>query len=605
VATAWGNLVRTARAVALAVSFLLALRCAPAAAPRGGVPPSASVPAGRVVLISFDGVAGERLDRLMDDPAKLPAGGFRRLAERGFHAVRSLPPTPSLTAVSHVTHVTGALPEKTGIVSNVLRDFTKPFPATLSGFFAPIRAETLWQAARRQGKRVGVMLYPGADGNGPERSADWMMTWPTDPVAPARLHAVAATAWRPTESAAAPRSDAPLLRTVLAFENTAHSLALLALDSTADGRVAYDRLVVQTDGGEPREVRAGEWFSVEVPSAEGRTGAWCRVLALAPDLSKTEVYVGPLSRTTGTPEWVRTLDERIGFWPGEPDSDAFGVDSGRPELFIEQTERLADFLLRSELAAIARPDWDLLLMYRPEVDEVSHEFLLVDPAQRRYTPERSAQFLGYVEKSYALVDFSLDRIEKALRPGDSIFVTSDHGMTPLVMELSVNQILHDAGLLRLDEEGRVSAASPMFAVTSSGIAHVHRNPDADAATLDRAERAIRDYRVRGDSPFDRIVRRESAGALGLQAPESGDVIVLAKPGVALSWRVRAGASPVALPRSYGGHGYRNVYPQVDATFFAAGPRIARGRADTIGSWQIAARVAQALGIDPPRQAEAP
>lgn len=558
------------------------------------------------MLLSFDGVAGERLDRLMDDPAKLPAGGFRRLAARGFHAVRSLPPTPSLTAVSHITHVTGALPEQTGIVSNVLRDFTKPFPATISGFSAPIRAETLWQAAGRQGKRVGVLLYPGADGNGPERSADWMMTWPGDPLSPGRLHAVAGTAWHPSESPGGPRSDAPLRRTVLEFGKTAHSLVLVAFDGTDDGRVAYDRLLVQSAGGARREVRAGEWFPVEVPSGEGRTGAWCRVLALAPDLSKTEVYVGPLSRTTGAPrEWVRTLDEKVGFWPGTPDSDAFGADSGRPELFLEQTERLADFLLRADLLAIARPDWDLLLMYRPEVDEVSHEFLLADPAQPRFTSERSARFLGFVERSYALVDLSLDRIAGALSPGDSIFVTSDHGMTPLFAELSVNQILHDAGLVRLDERGRISSASPTIAVTSSGIAHVHVNPDASSDALDRAERAIRDYRVRGESPFDRIVRREDAGDLRLRAPESGDLIVLAKPGVALSSRVREGASPVALPRNYGGHGYRNVYPQIDATFFAAGPGIPRARVDTIGSWQIAARVARALKIEPPRQAAAP
>ena len=30
--------------------------------------------------------------------------------------------------------------------------------------FTQNRAETLWEAARRQGKRVGSMLFPGADG---------------------------------------------------------------------------------------------------------------------------------------------------------------------------------------------------------------------------------------------------------------------------------------------------------------------------------------------------------------------------------------------------------------------------------------------------------
>lgn len=603
VTKAWTPLRETPRILPLALALLLPLGCAPAAGPRR---PAAAEPAGRVVLISFDGVAGERLERLMADPAKLPAGGFRRLAARGFHAVRSHPPTPSLTAVSHIVHVTGALPDRNGIVSNFLRDLSRPFPATISGFSAPIRAETLWEAARRQGRRVGVLLYPGADGNGPARTADWMMTWPPDPIAPPRLRALTGSDWRVSETDAAPPGDAPPRRAALGFEGTAHSFALMALDGTPDGRVRYDRLFVVSAAGDRREVRVDEWFPVEVSNASARTGAWCRVLALAPDLSKAEVYVGPLAQSTGAPrEWVRTLDEKLGFWPGTPDSDAFGADSARPELFLEQTERLADFLLRAELLALERPDWDLLLLYRPEVDEVAHEFLLADPAQPGYTPERSARFLGFVERSYALVDHSLDRIERALRPTDSIFVTSDHGMTPLFAELSVNQILHDAGLVRLDEGGRIASTSPAIAVTSSGIAHVHVNPDADEGTLARAESAVREFRVRGESPFDRIVRREDAGELNLRAPESGDLIVLAKPGVALSGRVRAGESPVAVPRNYGGHGYRNVYPQIDATFFAAGPGIPRARVETIGSWQIAARVARALGIEPPREAAAP
>lgn len=502
--------------------------------------------------------------------------------------------------------MTGALPDETGIVSNVMRDFTKPFPATISGFAAPIRAETLWEAARRQGRRVGVMLYPGADGNGPARTADWMMTWPPDPIAPPRLKALTATDWRVSEPEGANAGDAPPRRAAIAFEKTTYSFALVALDGTSDGRVAYDRLVAVSPGGERREVRVDEWFPVEVPHAAGRTGSWCRVLALAPDLSRTEIYVGPLAQTTGAPrEWVTTLDRTLGFWPGTPDSDAFGADTARPELFLEQTERLADFLLRADLAAIARPDWDLLLIYRPEVDEVSHEFLLTDEAQPRFTPERSARFLGFVERSYALVDLSLDRIVKALRPNDSIFVTSDHGMTPLVAELSVNQILLDAGLVVLDEKGKISSASPTVAVTSSGIAHVHVNPAAPRDTLDRAERAIHAFRLRGETLFDRIVRREDAGELRLRAPESGDLIVVAKPGVALSSRARKGQPVLAEPRSYGGHGYRNVYPDLDATFFAAGPGIPRARVETIGSWQIAARVARAVGMEPPRGAAAP
>jgi len=555
-------------------------------------------------LISFDGLAGTRLESMLEDARKLPTGAFRRLAARGFHAVRSVPPTPSLTAVSHITHVTGALPQATGIVSNSMLDRSGPFGATISGFFAPIRAETLWQAARRQRKRVGVMLYPGADGNGPERTADWMMTWPGDPIVPGRLHAIAAAGWSAVAEGNFPRSFSPVRLAVVGFEGIPHSITVVALDGTDDGRVDYDRVLVLPEAGERREVRPGDWFPVEVPSPEGRTGAWCKLLALAPDLGATEMYVGPLSRSTGVPrEWVRRLDAEIGFWPGVPDGDVFGENSTRPEIFLEQADRLVDFLTRADLLALSRPDWDLLLVYQPEVDETSHEFLLVDPAQSRFTPERSARLLGLVEKSYALAERSLDAIEKTLAPSDSLFVTSDHGMTAIFSDIAINRILRDAGVVTIDEKQKVASSSPVVAVAASGIAHVYRNPSADPAALDRAERALAAFRIRGASPFDRIVRRENAGGLGLNAPESGDLIVLAKPGYLF---VNAAEGDVVREsHSYGGHGYRNVYPEVDATFFAAGPGIPPGRADSIGSWQIAARVTRALGIEPPRNAAPP
>jgi predicted AlkP superfamily pyrophosphatase or phosphodiesterase len=580
--------------------FALIVGCAPAAAPRRAAPaPSAS---GRAVLISFDGVAGERLDQMLQDPAKLPAGGFRRLAARGFHAVRSVPPNPSLTAVAHITHVTGALPDVTGIVSNLMLDRTRPFPATISGFFAPIRAETLWQAARRQGRRVGVMLYPGADGKGPDRTTDWMMTWPGDPLVPGKLHVIARSRWTPVTPAESPRSFSPARKVVVPFEKTSYTIAFVALDGSDDGRVDYDRLLVLPESGERREARIGDWFAVEVPSEEGRTGAWCKLLALSPDLAKAEIYVGPLSRSTGAPrEWVRRLDRDIGFWPGVPDDDVFGEKSSRPEVFLEQTERLVDFLTRADLLALSRPDWDLLLIYQPEVDEVSHEFLLIDPAQPRFTPERSERFLRFVGRSYSLADRSLDAIERALAPGDTVFVTSDHGMTAIFAEISVNEILRGAGLVRMNAEKEVSESSPLVAVASSGITHVYANARAGSETIHCAEQILTAFRIRDESPFDRIVRREDARDLGLDAAESGDLIVLAKPGFLFTNRIRENL-PVGESPSYGGHGYRNVYRQVDATFFAAGPGVPRERVDSIGSWQIAARVASALGIEPPRNA---
>ena len=261
-----------------------------------------------------------------------------------------------------------------------------------------------------------------------------------------------------------------------------------------------------------------------------------------------------------------------------------------------------DFLTRADLLAAARSDWDLLLIYQPEVDETGHEFLLIDPRQPRFTPERSARFLGFVEQSYALADRSLDAIERALRPDDSLFVTGDHGMTAIWAEISIIDILREASLVRLDADRKVLASSPLLPVPASGIVHIYRNPRAGPDVIDRAERIVRDFRVAGESPFDRIVRREDAKDLGLQAPESGDLIVLARPGYLFAKEARADGALVGERGDYGGHGYRNVYPEVDATLFAAGPGIPHQVVDSIGSWEIAALVAKALGIAPPRDA---
>lgn len=502
-----------------------------------------------------------------------------------------------------MTHVTGALPRDTGIVSNWMLDPTRPFGTSISGFDAPVRADTLWEAARRQGKRVGVMRYPAADGKGAARSADWAMIWPGDAgLAPAQLLTPGSSAWK-ADADAVPGSFSPPRRLTVAFSKTSHVVRFVALDRTDDGRVNYDGLRVDPESGRRSEVRSEDWFAIEVNSPEGRTGAWGKLLSLAPDLSKSEIYVGGLFRSAGYPkEFVRELDLQIGFWPGPPDGDFFGAASARPEVFLEQADRLSEFLMRADLLALARSDWDLLLLYHPQVDEVGHEFLLADPRQAGYSAERAARFATLVERSYALADRTLSAIDTALAPGDTIFVTSDHGMTPIWTEIYPNEILRRAGLVRLDAGGKISSASEAVAVVSGAIAHIYLNKTADPAALPRIEGLFRDFRVEGASPFDRIMRREDAGLLGLNAPESGNLIVLGKPGFHFSRRVREREGPVGPADHLGAHGYLNTYPDLYASFLAAGPEIPRERKGLIKSWEIAGRVSRAIGMDPPRQA---
>jgi hypothetical protein len=188
-----------------------------------------------------------------------------------------------------------------------------------------------------------------------------------------------------------------------------------------------------------------------------------------------------------------------------------------------------------------------------------------------------------------------------LSSDDAIVVTSDHGMVPLRRTVYPNEVLRQAGLLRVNREGHPSPDSFAVAMAGSGVANVFVNPAAPPGTLARAEEALRRLSDGGQSPWDRLVRRADAGPLGLNAPESGDLVALARPGIGVSMSIEAGRS-FGPSRSYGGHGYRNAFRALDATFLAAGPGIARERIEEFPSWRIAGFVSRVLGIEPPRDA---
>ena len=79
---------------------------------------------------------------------------------------------PTVTATNHISIATGAYPERTNIPANTFHDTKTSLTATASGFAAPIGAEALWEAAKRQGKKVITIAFAGADGRGDDRSGD-------------------------------------------------------------------------------------------------------------------------------------------------------------------------------------------------------------------------------------------------------------------------------------------------------------------------------------------------------------------------------------------------------------------------------------------------
>lgn len=154
------NFVRGTTLAVLFNAFSLLLIIGPGAYGQG-------IPAKRVLVISLDGLD----TRYINDPDKyqLRIPTLRRLMANGVTARGMSSVYPSITYPNHTSLVTGALPSKHGIFGNSIFEAPTGIGTGTSHWLArDIKAETLWDAAKRTGKKVGMVSWPVGGGVG-----DW------------------------------------------------------------------------------------------------------------------------------------------------------------------------------------------------------------------------------------------------------------------------------------------------------------------------------------------------------------------------------------------------------------------------------------------------
>lgn len=563
------------------------------------------------MLLSLDGASAEDLHRLWRDGA-LTAGGFRQFFEKGEVAERLVPVNPTLTAVNHISLATGAVPGQTGIVSNSFHPAdAASFLERVSGFDAPIGTETLWEAGRRQGKRVGIVTWPGADGKGPKRTADWAMIYVNDAASPPDLAVLARADWTPADPAdprlRGVRSFAPILRAAL----PQRGIDLAAIDRKDDGRTAYDAIVPL--GAEKRDrpvLTAGAWGSFAWTSPGGNPGgapAWIKVLAIAPDLASTRVYLNGVFAIPSYPEtFSREIAESGLLWPGPPDdrrlSDSW---QGKPGIdlatWVEQSERFTGFFGAALRFAAARDDWDLLMGYIPTIDEAGHQLLLTDERQPGFSAARRDECAAARQRVWQAVDRELAALLRVLDLRETLVViVSDHGMLPVHTAVDPNVLLRDQALLATEEGKVVDAGTTANAVSSGAASHIYirpGNPDRARIVADLRTR-FTDWNVEGGRPIARVLTREEAGTVGLDHPNSGDLILFAAPGYTFhSGGLREGGRTAQPSSALGMHGHLAGEPGLDGIWLALGPGVQKAAIGTVRNVDVAHRVAAWLGME--------
>jgi predicted AlkP superfamily pyrophosphatase or phosphodiesterase len=121
----------------------------------------------RVIVISLDGLDARYLNRRDEYGLKIP--NLRRLMSEGATARGVVSVFPSVTYPAHTTIVTGAYPSRHGIYGNEMLDAPVETTAMRREWYwyaRDIRAETLWDAARKGGLKVGMVSWPVGVGAG-------------------------------------------------------------------------------------------------------------------------------------------------------------------------------------------------------------------------------------------------------------------------------------------------------------------------------------------------------------------------------------------------------------------------------------------------------
>jgi hypothetical protein len=428
--------------------------------------------------------------------------------------------------------------------------------------------ETLVEAARRQGKRVGVVSFPTIDNRTPRRTADFGLVW-APPLVPARIVTLTRAdfkrEWVPptwNERPLRRQSFSPVQRARIAWSAPLRvDVYLVAYDTTDDARTNYDAYFIE-DGD--REIAANEraWFAITRRTANGLQGSWSKILSAASSLDVT-IYWGSISRNQAWPESFRLLlDEEVGFWPGAPE-EMLDVDV---ETFVEQLDRLADFYTRAQTMTIARVPFDLLLGYHAEVDVAAHEFLGAPNGE----PVLRAAFVA--------ADRAIAAIAEQLRPEDALIVTGDHGLVVVEREVRLNRLLADHGF------------APRWRAYSSGaFAHLYRfsePDDSDAMATMLNESGL----------FERVEKKTVASHRN-----SGDLMAWGFPNVAV---MPEDLSPAVItPEPHGQHGGLNTHRELNPPFFAIGQGVPVGSLGEIAQTKIARFVAGLMGIEAPAAAE--
>ena len=563
----------------------------------------------KAIVLAWDGTVPAFAHEMLR-AGKLP--NLAKLIAGGALADDVMASFPSKTASGFASLMTGAPPRVTGISGNrVPRAPRDQFTIldSLNGFGeAPLKAEALWSAAQRVGKKVVISHIPSYGGEQSEqamRLAGYNGIAGRDGIVTKRAaQSEAQTPWSDS-----PVSDAPAIE--IGFTVGQSKFFGLLIDDPADAQVGYDTIVIASgrSGAEitarlkpANAIAGGELFWSEPVTIKGNGNqdakVYFRLFDLKPDGSDFFLYYSRPAREIeldGAASASATVRAFVGngasilYQTGGLGRTIANGGSGSAEARYLETMMFAQHqLMETNRWALENLRWDLYLTYTPFPDEAEHAWRgHLDPTLPSYRPELADKLRPILEQVYRSCDELLGLL-LAKRPPHAVFaLISDHGIQGIYKRVALNAVLQQAGLLVTDNQGRVdlSRTKVLYPAVNNGYLLINSS-DRKGGIVGREERAALVRKVRelllamrdGERPIvTSVIDAEIEGeAKGIGGEVGGDLYVELALGYDFDPRITGGSS-ITETEPYGFHGANPEQASMRTLIVFNGPGIRAGQ----------------------------
>lgn len=521
----------------------------------------------KVVVIGLDAPIVKSIDKLVRS-GDLP--NIKRLIDEGVWAENCLVPHPTITPPNWTTIATGAYPGTHGITCFHLPPKEgRPGGAGISpqAFNSgDVRAEFIWEAAERAGKRAIVINYPTT---WPPRMkegvqvagfglhvTDWRMTRSGEPLTGFRWlinladHQCITTEPLPLADRVElrPSGDGRLEAEVeLGKYNTLDLVEPVKVRISIDPERKVAAGYLPGNGEKVFETALGEWSEtakLRFRTDRNERDAYfkAKLLDLSPDGRRFKLYFTTFCSLDGAtyPEGIASeLEENVkeGL-PVRAMEDALTLGWLDYDSYLDLLDMENRWLAEAAAYLMGKVEWHIYYMHAHAPDHTYHKIL----NDLDHSPDASLrEKLAELERGfYISLDRMIGRIAEAAGEDAIIAIVSDHGACPTepgFKGLRVNLILEKAGLLKFaDEEKKVIDWSQTLAFEDRSsyiwINLKSRYPDGivDDSDYEKVRweviNALHSYRDpgTGKSPFAFVLRREEARLIGLHGDMIGDIV---------------------------------------------------------------------------------